>query len=247
MTDRATVDLQVEGLDLDAAAGPLLRDLRLHARPGQRWALLGRNGAGKSTLLRRCAGLGPGRHGTVAVGGRDVDAAAPADLAALRALMPAQPADRFGIGVLEAVVLAQTAPDPGAALELLGRVDAGALARRSVLALSAGERQRVSLAQTLAQGAPLLLLDEPVSFQDPAHQGLLGRLLRELDDRTVVFAAHDLNWVARVATHVLAMFPGGQWVAGEAAEVLRAEVLERVYACAWQRLEGPGGAFWVPD
>jgi iron complex transport system ATP-binding protein len=238
--------LRVDGLDVARGERALLRGLRLQVRRGERWALLGRNGAGKSTLLRTFAGLEavPAR---VVLGGVALDRLGARELAARRAYMPAQALDRFGIAVLHAVMLAQPQPDEAAALDCLARVDAAALAPRALLRLSAGERQRVALAQALAQRAPLLLLDEPASFQDPAHQRALERLLRGLSEHALVFAAHDVNWVGGLATHALGLLGNGDWVAGPIDEVLREPVLRELYGCAWERIaRADGAALWLP-
>ena len=238
--------LRIDGLDLTRGARVLLRALQLQVDVGQRWALLGRNGAGKSTLLRTIAGLEP-MSDKVLLDNAPLPRLGARALARCRAYMPAQALDRFGIGVLHAVMLAQPNPDPDEALRCLDAFDAAALAGRALLQLSAGERQRVALAQVLAQRAPLLLLDEPASFQDPAHQTLLARRLGGLCAHALVFAAHDVNWVAGLATHVLALTDDGAWVAGVADTVLRAPVLQQVYGCAWQRVPRDGGAaLWVP-
>ena len=242
----AAVLLEAERMDVRVGLRVLLRHLSLAVRRGQRWALLGRNGAGKSTLLRQLAGLG-GDPLPVRLGGVALSTMSPAQLAQQRAYLPSQPRDRFGIAVLDAVMLAQHRPEERAALDCLERVDAAHLVHRHVLQLSAGERQRVALAQVLAQRTPLLLLDEPVTFQDPAHQGLVARLLGSLPEQGVVFAAHDINWVAHVATHVLGLVPGGQWIAGPVELVLHAQTLQRLYGCDWQRVARPDGPdLWLP-
>jgi iron complex transport system ATP-binding protein len=109
------------------------------------------------------------------------------------------------------------------------------------LQLSGGERQRVALAQCRLQGAPLMLLDEPVSFQDPAHQALVARWLVGQTDRALVITAHDVNWIAVVATHVLALYGDGDWDSGPAAQMLQRGVLQRAYGCDWRDL----GGLWV--
>ena len=114
--------------------------------------------------------------------------------------------------------------------------------RGTVLELSGGERQRVALAQCALQGAPLLLLDEPVAFQDPAHQALVARWLssRCRGDQALVISAHDVNWIARTATHVLALLPDGRCEQGVATAMLEASRLERVYGCGWREVGGCG-------
>ncbi|MDE2120417.1 MAG: ABC transporter ATP-binding protein [Betaproteobacteria bacterium] len=236
---------------LSAGGRELVRELRLRVERGQRWAVIGRNGAGKSTLLRLLAGLQLPPGARVQLGGEAMQRMHPARLARWRAYMPAVPHDRFGLAVLDAVMLGQLQPEAARALHELERVDARGLAPRSLLGLSAGERQRVALAQVLAQDTSLLLLDEPVSFQDPRHHAALAGLLREHvregTPRALVFSAHDLNWVASLATHVLALLPDAAWAGGTASQVLRADVLEAVYGCPWQRIERAGRAdLWVP-
>jgi iron complex transport system ATP-binding protein len=101
----------------------------------------------------------------------------------------------------------------------------------------------VALAQSVLQGAPLLLLDEPVAFQDPAHQALVARwLARALPpEQALVVSAHDVNWIARVATHVLALLPDGGCEQGGADAMLEAGLLERVYGCPWRAV----GGVWI--
>jgi iron complex transport system ATP-binding protein len=122
--------------------------------------------------------------------------------------------------------------------ELIQALDLGAVMTRDVRELSGGERQRLALAQCAVQGAAVMLLDEPVAFQDPAHQVSVAGWLRTMPARALVVSAHDVNWVAHVATHVLALQEGGAWIAGAAQEILDAATLEAVYGCAWRCVEG---------
>ncbi len=231
--------IETRSLTLGAAGRTLLRELSWQARAGERWCVIGRNAVGKSTLLRALAGLSvPQREGTVHWLGRDQAAWSPADAAALRAFAPQQSADRFSIAVrrlLELAVCVPGGPGPPALLEAL---DAASLAERDVMQLSGGERQRVALAQCAAQGAPLMLLDEPVAFQDPAHQRQVARWLVSLAGRCLVISAHDVNWIAGVATHVLALRGDGGWEAGTVERMLGVELLEAVYGCRWRRADG---------
>ncbi len=231
--------IETRSLTLGAAGRTLLRDLSWQARAGERWCVIGRNAVGKSTLLRALAGLSvPRREGVVDWLGRDQAAWSPADAAALRAFAPQQSNDRFPIAVqrlLELAACVPGGPDPWA---LLRALDATHLAERDVMQLSGGERQRVALAQCAAQGAPLMLLDEPVAFQDPAHQRQVARWLGTLAERCLVFSAHDVNWIAGVATHVLALRGDGGWNAGPVTQMLSADRLEAVYGCRWRQADG---------
>lgn len=238
--------IETRGLSISAGGRVLLQPLDWRVESGQRWCIVGRNAAGKSTLLRALAGLtepGIDVSGDVLWQDRSARRWSAADAAALRAFMPQQAVDRFPMPVsrlLELGVVLQRADTS----QVLRALDLQALASRSVLALSGGERQRVALAQCAVQGAPLLLLDEPVAFQDPAHQGLVARWLSGLQAPAgLVVTAHDVNWIARTATHVLALLPGGGSERGEVASMLRAELLEAVYGCRWRDL----GGLWVAE
>jgi iron complex transport system ATP-binding protein len=242
-----TALLETRALTVRAAGRALVDGLDWRVHAGERWCVIGRNGAGKSLVLRALAGLSvPERSGDVLWQGRAQQDWPVAAAAATRALMPQQAQDRFALTVERVLALSQAGGPPDAALvsELMSALDIAALAARRADQLSGGERQRVALAQCALQGAALMLLDEPVSFQDPAHQQLVGRWLTAAADggHAWIASAHDPSWIARVATHVLALSGDGRWQAGPAAEILSAPVLERTYGCAWRSVEGA----WIP-
>lgn len=238
--------LETRGLTLRAAGRLLVNGLDWQVMPGQRWCVIGRNAAGKSTLLRALAGLSvPERSGELRWLGRAQSDWAPADAAWVRAHVPQQSVDRFPISVERLLALSTVRPGRFTAGQLLEALDAQELAQRGVRELSGGERQRIALAQCALQGAPLMLMDEPVSFQDPAHQTLVARWLATLvpegGEAALVVSGHDVNWIARTATHVLALFGDGGWAVGERDALISAETLERVYACSWHET----GGVWV--
>lgn len=238
--------LQTRDLSLHAAGRCLLQGLDWQVRAGERWCVIGRNAAGKSTLLRALAGLSvPGRQGEVRWLGRLQDDWAATDAACMRAYAPQQATDRFPLSVERLLALSTVRPAAAGTAAVLAALDAAHLAQRGVLQLSGGERQRIALAQCALQGAPLMLMDEPVSFQDPAHQAAIARWLAELAgpgrDVALVASAHDVNWIVRAATHVLALHGDGGWSAGPCRALINAPMLERVYGCAWCE----AGGFWM--
>ena len=180
------------GLDLELAAGELL-------------LLAGRNGAGKTTLLRAAAGLVRPGAGRVELGGRPLADFSRRELARAARLRPAGGRQRPSRS-RRASSCCSAAPrtsgwlafeskaDVAAAEAALARLGLEALADRSVLELSGGERQLVQLARALAQDAPLLLLDEPTAHLDLAHRALVLGCLRELarEGRAVLVVSHDL-------------------------------------------------------
>ncbi|WP_374673461.1 ABC transporter ATP-binding protein [Ideonella sp.] len=240
--------LETRGLTLRAGGRCLLQGLNWRVHAGERWCLIGRNAAGKSSLLRALAGLGvPGRAGEVRWAGRPQADWSAAEAAAWRAWMPQQAADRFALPVRRLMELSVVQPGADAdPLAVLAALDVAELADRAVTQLSGGERQRVALAQTAAQGAALMLLDEPIAFQDPTHQGVVARWLAgwagERAGRAWVASSHDIHWVGRAATHVLALWGDGRWRAGPVAQMLDAPTLQSVYGCDWLA----AGGSWLP-
>jgi iron complex transport system ATP-binding protein len=231
--------LAVRGLGVELGGRPVVRDVELDVRPGEWLGLIGPNGAGKSTLLRSLAGLvrRPGTvTGTVRLG--DGRRPRPTDLA----LLPQAPALPAGMSVVEYVLLGRTAHlgwlqresrrDREVAVAVLRRLGLGGFAERSVTGLSGGEAQRVTVARALAQQAPLLLLDEPTSALDVGHQVEVLELVDELrrsDGLTVVAAMHDLGLAARFADRLLLLEHGRVVACDEPAQVLRPDLLTRVY------------------
>lgn len=244
----ATPLLETRGLSLRAAGRPLVEGLDWQVHAGERWCVIGRNAAGKSTLLRALAGLAvPERQGQVRWLGRAQVDWPVADAAWARAYAPQQALDRFPLSVQRLLELSTVRPGPLRADNLLAELDAQWLASRGVMQLSGGERQRIALAQCALQGAPLMLMDEPVSFQDPAHQAQVARWLIHLVapgvEAALIVTAHDVNWIARTATHVLALLGDGRWQAGPCAALIQAPLLAQVYGCGWRNV----GGYWVAD
>jgi iron complex transport system ATP-binding protein len=232
--------IEARGLTLHAAGHCLVRDLRWQAKVGERWCVIGRNAVGKSSLLRALAGLSvPQRSGAVLWLDREQHRWPALDAASVRAFAAQHHSDRFPISVRRLLELSIVVPGVRAIDATLSGLDADPLAERDVLQLSGGERQRVALAQCALQGAPLMLMDEPVAFQDPAHQLQVARWLSALSDVSLVVTAHDVNWIARTATHVLALYgEDGAWEAGPVDAMLQAARLKRAYGCEWRAIDG---------
>lgn len=240
--------IDTRGLVLWAGGRRLVNGLDWQVHGGERWCLIGRNAAGKSSLLRALAGLPvAGRAGDVRWAGRPQAQWPAAEAACFRAWMPQQPIDRFALPVRRLLELSVVQPGDGAAIEAdLAALDISDLADRPLTRLSGGERQRVAIAQASAQGAPLLLLDEPIAFQDPAHQGLVARWAADWVARrpghALVMSSHDMHWVSGAATHVLALLGDGRWRAGTVQEMLQPAPLREIFGCDWLA----AGGSWLP-
>ncbi|TFW14871.1 ABC transporter ATP-binding protein [Massilia arenosa] len=232
--------LAVRGLALSAGGAgrhdadrTLVRGLDWSVRAGECWCIIGRNGAGKSTLLRALAGVGTPQAGDILLQDKPLrDWPLPA-LARERAFLAQSRNDAFSYRVIDTVLMArhpyhansywEDTDDHRIAHDALRQMDVLDLAQRDVRTLSGGERQRVAIAALLAQDTPLMLLDEPATALDLAHQvavmRLLSRLARE-QGKCVIMVGHDLNLAASAATHALLLMGDGSWRAGSADEVL---------------------------
>lgn len=237
--------LEAEGLDYSVAGRELLTRIRFRLMGGELLAVLGRNGAGKSTLLKHLTGE-LGRSG-VQLFGRPLREHPPTELARRRAALPQQTTLTFASEVLDVVLLGriphgrrETERDRDIARAALERVGLAGFEARNILTLSGGEQQRVHLARVLAQlwqaedGPPtprVLLLDEPTSSLDLAHQHATLRLARELcgEGVGVLAVLHDLNLAAQYADRVLVLAGGRVTALGTPEEVLTPAVIEEAF------------------
>lgn len=247
--------LRTTGLQVAVGGRRLVEDLDWEVSPGQLWCVLGRNGVGKSSLLYVLAGLVPSAAGQVLIAGRSIDAWPAGELARRRGLMAQQQLDAFSHSVRDTVSMGRTPyrvgggwdtdQDRAAVEAALRQVGLAERADADILHLSGGERQRVALATLLTQAPEIMLLDEPTSHQDVAHQLEMMRLIRELArDKAVVATCHDINLAARFATHVMVLAPGRHWI-GPAQEVLGIAVLEQAFGCRFETVEAAGGRSFV--
>ncbi|MCX5069991.1 ABC transporter ATP-binding protein [Micromonospora lupini] len=207
--------------------------------------IVGPNACGKSTLLRTMARLLTPRRGTVLLDGAAIRDLPTRDVARRLGVLPQSPLVPEGVTVADLVGRGrqpyqrwwrQWSSDDGAAVdEAMNLADVSDLADRPVDSLSGGQRQRVWIAMTLAQDTDALLLDEPTTFLDLAHQvevlDLLHRLRVERG-RTVVAVLHDLNQAARYADHLIAMRAGAVVAAGPPREILTADLVRDVFGLA---------------
>jgi iron complex transport system ATP-binding protein len=176
-----------------------------------------------------------------------------------RAYLPQGRNDAFGYRAIETVLAARhpyhdtrywdADSDYQAAHAALRALDVGDLAERDVRTLSGGERQRVAIAAVLAQDTALLLLDEPASALDLAHQvgvkTLLSRLVRE-QNKAVVLVSHDLNMVHSVASHALLLMGDGRWKAGAVDEVMQAPILSECLGYPIETVRHGSRTIYIP-
>ncbi len=233
--------LAAAGLGYRYASGGGVDGLDFALAPGEVLGVVGPNGSGKSTLVRLLSGVLSPYAGSARVGGDEVATLPRRELARRLAVVPQEPRFEAPFTTLEVVLLGRHPHLAGIAFEserdldraraALSRVDALALADRPVGELSSGERQRVVMARALAQETPLLLLDEPSSFLDLAHQVALFDLVRALaaEGRSILAVLHDLSLAAEYCDRVLLLDHGHAVALGPPAEALTYVHLTRVY------------------
>ncbi|MBN9057539.1 MAG: ATP-binding cassette domain-containing protein [Rhizobiales bacterium] len=233
---------ELETVSFSVAGRTLLAPLTTKLPPGKVIGLIGQNGSGKSTLLKILARQQPASGGVVRFQGTPLRAWSGRDFARALAYLPQQTPAASGMLMKELVALGRY-PWHGAlgrfgpadrmkvekAIELTGL---GALADRLVDTLSGGERQRAWIAMLIAQDAGCMLLDEPISALDVAHQVEILELVHGLSKRNglgVVIVLHDINMAARFCDEIVALHSGRLVTSGSPAAVMTVDVLQRIY------------------
>jgi iron complex transport system ATP-binding protein len=204
-------------------------------------AVVGPNGSGKSTIVRALIRRVPLREGRITIDGRPLSDLSGPELARRVAVVTQREDLTFPVLVGDYVALGRF-PHLGV-WHAAGQADESAigaatrtagveeLAARRIDTLSGGEWQRVRLARALAQGGDVLVLDEPTAFLDIGHEMAVFELLERLagDGQTVLLVSHELNLVARFASHMVLLDHGRVVADGTPTDVMQAGVLERVY------------------
>jgi iron complex transport system ATP-binding protein len=218
----------VNGVSFDAVAGAVT-------------AVTGPNGSGKSTLVRALLRRVPLEGGRISVGGVPLTSLSPRAVARRVAVVPQREEPAFPLTVRDYIALGRfpyagrwsggTESDAAAIAAAVARAGVSDLLGRDTDALSGGEWQRVRVARALAQGGQALVLDEPTTFLDVAHEMAMFELLAELarSGMVVLLITHQLNLVARFAQQVVLLHHGVVAAAGPPADVMIGTTLEQVY------------------
>lgn len=214
--------------------------------------IVGPNACGKSTLLRALSRLLRPTSGSVILDGRSISAYPAKEVARRLGLLPQTSVAPEGIRVAELVARGRfprqsmfrqwTADDESAVQEAMAATGITDLSARLVDELSGGQRQRVWVAMVLAQETPLVLLDEPTTFLDIAHQIELLDLCHELNrerGHTMVAVLHDLNHAFRYADHLVAMKDGRIVAQGRPADIVDANLIDEVFGLRCRIIDDP--------
>jgi iron complex transport system ATP-binding protein len=250
--DSGTSRLVAREVTLGYGDEPVVRGLSTALPEGRTTVIVGANACGKSTLLRGLARLLRPSGGSILLDGEAIAALPSRQVARTLGLLPQHPVTPEGVSVVDLVGRGRH-PHQGAfrrwsrddevavagALVLTDTLD---LADRLVDELSGGQRQRVWIAMALAQQTDLLLLDEPTTYLDVAHQVEVLDLLADLNEArgtTIVMVLHDLNLAARYADHLIAMREGRIVSEGVPAEVITEDCVREVFGMECRVVEDP--------
>lgn len=247
-----TSPLRGEALTLRYESRLIAENLTVDIPAGKVTVIVGPNACGKSTLLRALSRLLVPVSGQVLLHGKDIRSYAPKAVARQLGLLPQSAVAPSGICVADLVARGRfphqtmlqqwSVEDEAAVSKAMAAAHVEMLAERAVDELSGGQRQRVWLAMVLAQDTPIMLLDEPTTYLDIAHQievlDLCQRLNRT-EGRTLVMVLHDLNQAARYADHIIAMKAGRIVASGHPHEVVTPAVVEEVFGLSSVVIDDP--------
>lgn len=234
--------LTTRKLTLSYDQATIIKDLNVEIPAHQITALVGPNGCGKSTLLKGLARLLKPESGTVYLESTSIAKLSTKDVAKRLGMLPQSPVAPEGLTVRELVAQGRYPHQSWfqqwskedeqfteQALSITGMLE---LASRPLDSLSGGQRQRAWIAMALAQNTDILLLDEPTTFLDLAHQIEVLDLLYELNqtqNRTIVMVLHDLNQACRYADYLVAMRQGYIYTQGIPTEVMTEAMVREVF------------------
>ena len=236
-----TASLLARDITLGYGDTRIISDLSLEVPDKSFTIIIGPNACGKSTLLRGFARLLRPSTGAVLLDGAELRTFKPKEAARRLGLLPQSSIAPDGITVADLVgrgrfphqnaMRTWSRDDERAVSDAMAATNTTNLSRRLVDELSGGQRQRVWVAMALAQQTGHLLLDEPTTFLDIAHQIDLMELFADLHrgGTTLVAVLHDLNHAARYATHLVAMRDGVIVAQGDPREIITAELVEAVF------------------
>lgn len=234
--------LEAKNLTVNYSDANILEDLNLQIPKGKITVLVGANGCGKSTLLRTFARLIKPKSGNVLLEGEVINRLSTKEVAKRLAILPQGPVAPEGLTVLQLIkqgryphqswIKQWSTEDEKIVNKALEVTQMTEFADRPIDALSGGQRQRAWIAMTLAQKTELILLDEPTTYLDMAHQVEILDLLFELnieENCTVVMVLHDLNLACRYADHIVALRDKQIHAQGKPEDIVTADLVKAVF------------------
>ncbi|WP_434305799.1 ABC transporter ATP-binding protein [Clostridium botulinum] len=234
--------IETKNLDIAYEDTLIVKELNMQIPNGKITSIIGANGCGKSTILKAVGRILKPKKGVVHLSGQDISKLSTKEIAKKMAILPQNPTAPSGLTVSELVAYGRfphqkgfgniTGEDKKIVKWALAATKLSEFERREVDTLSGGQRQRVWIAMALAQQTDLILLDEPTTYLDLAHQLEVLKLLYELNRNqkcTIVMVLHDLNLAARFSDYIIAIQKGDIIKYGPPEEVMTPEVLRKTF------------------
>ncbi|RSL35077.1 ABC transporter ATP-binding protein [Salibacterium salarium] len=235
-------NLQVKDLNFSYDKEPVLKDLSISIPEGEITVFIGGNGCGKSTLLRTIARLLQPETGKVLLDGENISRLKTKEVAKKMSILPQGPTAPEGLTVEQLVKQGRyphqswlkqwSTEDENMVRQALAATNMEDWAHQAVDMLSGGQRQRAWIAMSLAQGTETLLLDEPTTYLDMAHQVEVLDLLYELNEtegRTIVMVLHDMNMACRYAHNLVAIKDQTVYAQGRPADIMTVDTVNHVF------------------
>jgi len=246
--------LDISNISLSFRDNLILSSVSLEVSAGEFFVIIGPNGAGKTSLLKVLSGLQKAQKGTVTIKDKNILNYRRRNLSQIMAIVPQHIEVGFPFTVADTVIMGRS-PHLGIlgmegendfhiAEEAMKFTDVSHLTDRKLFQLSGGELQRVIIARAICQQPEIILLDEPTTALDPAHQlkimDLMEKFRRE-HGTTIIMVSHDLNLASMYGDRVLLLKSGRVVKTGDPKSVLNKELLEDSYGCRIQVDESPLG------
>ncbi len=245
--------IEMRAYSFRAGGRDILKDISFTVSPGEYISVVGPNGAGKTTLLKCLNRIYTGGKGEIRINGLPLGSYSQKELARVMSYVPQADGGLLPFTVHEFVMMGRypylnpfstvRAEDEEAVDSALGLTGLKDYAERTLNSLSGGERQKVFIAAALAQGAGILLLDEPVTFLDPRHQVEVHQILSRVNQEsgaTIISVTHDINNAFYWGDRVLVLKDGSLAFNGSPREIIERNLLKDIYGISFQFLKNPG-------
>jgi len=252
LTGRTEPIVRVRDFSCAIGGKMILKEISFEVHSRDYVSIIGPNGAGKTTLLRCLDNILAGAAGEILIKGKNVRWYSRKALAAVISYVPQAQQESIPFTVKEFVLMGRfphlspfssvSAEDESIADDALITVGMSSFAGRRLDTLSGGERQKVYIAAGLAQGAEILLLDEPTTFLDPKHQVDIYNIMKHLSERgtvTIITVTHDINHAALLSRKILALKDGTAVYFGESTKIMNNETLKAIYQKDFLFIEHP--------
>ena len=246
--------LAIKNVSLHYRDKTVLSDISLSVAAGEFFVIIGPNGAGKTSLLKIISGLQQTQQGTVIIKGKNISAYPRRSISRILAVVPQQIEVGFPFTVAETVIMGRTPHlgilgmegkrDFAIAEEAMQFTEVAHLAERKLFQLSGGELQRVIIARAICQQPEIILLDEPTTALDPAHQLKIMDLMEKFrlqNNTTIIMVSHDLNLASMYGDRLILLKEGKEIKTGAPEIVLDKTLLEESYGCRMYVDESPLG------